>query len=148
MTDVIDFPPRYNPFKLPLRRDDEGNVVVYLPYTTTTAPFDCGRCGTEFNNGCTVITEPKNLSMYVCRTCANDDPQLRVWQQFADIANQVDRLFEPVGDVQQRQILLNIIASHTSWMANWRWEEDEPISIQQPRGEFDDEDELDPFNAS
>ena len=127
-----------NPWGLPVRQDPIDGTVIDLPTMSGSTLEDrtCTRCEVKFNDGAHYVTDPHNYRP-VCRSCAHDNLTLRPWQVLTDIANRLDRLFEPLNR-EQRQDFLDIVTDRAAWMANWRWANDEHVTYQ-PHVDLTDE---------
>lgn len=87
------------------------------------APFKCTRCSRVFSP----VTWHVELAREVlCRYCAKVDPELAIWQEWADVMDAVDQMMQRAADLGERVVLAQMLERYAGHLARWRWPEDEP----------------------
>lgn len=100
--------------------------------------FTCNRCSRGFTTPPT-SWHVEDLHSDVCASCANADPDLAHLQRHAEITRLIDAHLAQVDDREHRKLLASMLVSDISRFANWRHEDQEPITLAFPERTDDDE---------
>lgn len=84
------------------------------------APFRCTRCARVFSPTTWHIERRREV---LCRYCAKCDPDLAIWQEWADVMDMVDQLMQRAADASERVVLAQMVERYAGHLARWRWPE-------------------------
>lgn len=100
--------------------------------------FTCSRCRSGFTTPET-SWRVETADGPVCGPCATTDPGLAPFQRHAEITRLIDAHLAKVDDRAHRRLLASMLVSDISWFANWRHEDQEPITLALPERTDDDQ---------